>query len=70
MIGIGLFEFGIALAKAPLGINALVFGIAERSLVPFGLHHAFYAPLWFTSAGGSFNIDLPMFFGGHTTGQT
>lgn len=22
-------------------------------MVPFGLHHAFYAPLWFTSAGGS-----------------
>ncbi|GHU32377.1 hypothetical protein FACS1894166_05570 [Bacilli bacterium] len=44
------------LGKAPLGINSLFFGFFERTLVPFGLHHAFYAPLWYTSAGGS--IDL------------
>ncbi|WP_335872519.1 glucose-specific PTS transporter subunit IIBC [Bacillus sp. 2205SS5-2] len=26
---------------------AFVFGVIERSLIPFGLHHIFYAPFWF-----------------------
>ncbi|MDC4183635.1 PTS transporter subunit IIABC [Mycoplasma bradburyae] len=33
--------------------NSLFFGYIERALVPFGLHHAFYTPLWYSSAGGS-----------------
>jgi PTS system glucose-specific IIC component len=36
---------GNYLGQAPYGINSFVFGFIERSLVPFGLHHAFYAPL-------------------------
>ncbi|MFY4773511.1 glucose-specific PTS transporter subunit IIBC [Metabacillus sp. RGM 3146] len=28
-------------------LAALIFGIIERSLIPFGLHHIFYAPFWF-----------------------
>lgn len=52
-IGIGLEEFGKALGDAPGGINSFVFGFFERILVPFGLHHAFYSPLWYTSVGGS-----------------
>jgi glucose PTS system EIICBA or EIICB component len=36
---------------------AFVFGVIERSLIPFGLHHIFYSPFWFefgqyTSAAG------------------
>ncbi|MCG3398633.1 glucose-specific PTS transporter subunit IIBC [Staphylococcus massiliensis] len=30
-----------------LTLTTLVFGIIERSLIPFGLHHIFYAPFWF-----------------------
>lgn len=26
---------------------AFIFGIIERALIPFGLHHIFYAPFWF-----------------------
>jgi PTS system glucose-specific IIC component len=45
LVGIGLYAFGNALGSAPAGVNSFVFGLIQRSLVPFGLHHAFYAPL-------------------------
>jgi PTS system glucose-specific IIC component len=70
LIGLGLFAFGNALSSAPAGFNSFVFGIAERSLVPFGLHHAFYAPLWYTSAGGTFNLDSHIFINGVVTANT
>ncbi|RXK19149.1 glucose-specific PTS transporter subunit IIBC [Macrococcus sp. DPC7161] len=28
-------------------LTTFIFGIIERSLIPFGLHHIFYAPFWF-----------------------
>lgn len=28
-------------------LAAFIFGIIERSLIPFGLHHIFYSPFWF-----------------------
>lgn len=28
-------------------LAAFIFGIIERSLIPFGLHHIFYAPFWY-----------------------
>jgi len=28
-------------------LAAFVFGVIERSLIPFGLHHIFYTPFWF-----------------------
>lgn len=28
-------------------LTALVFGMVERALIPFGLHHIFYSPFWF-----------------------
>ena len=56
LFGLGLIYFGKSIGQAPLGINSFIFGYTERSLVPLGLHHAFYAPLWYTSAGGT--IDL------------
>ncbi|AHI52430.1 PTS system glucose-specific IIBC component [Spiroplasma culicicola AES-1] len=52
-IGLGLEWFGTNSGKLPVGLDSLVYEIIERSLVPFGLHHVFYAPLWWTSAGGS-----------------
>ena len=48
------------------GINALgslvlssgyagtwIYGILERALIPFGLHHVFYLPFWQTAVGGT-----------------
>ncbi len=34
-----------------------VYGIIERALIPFGLHHVFYMPFWQTELGGSMLID-------------
>ena len=34
----------------------LVYGIIERALIPFGLHHVFYTPFWQTSLGGTMEI--------------
>ena len=33
-------------------IASFIFGIIERSLIPIGLHHVFYLPLWQTDIGG------------------
>ncbi len=52
ILGTLIEQFGKALVGMPFGTDSLVFGIVERSLIPFGLHHAFYTPLWYTSAGG------------------
>jgi len=52
-IGVGLEWFGTNTGKLPTGVDSLIYEIIERSLIPFGLHHVFYAPLWWTSAGGS-----------------
>ncbi len=34
-----------------------IYGIIERALIPFGLHHVFYVPFWQTEIGGSMMID-------------
>ena len=34
-----------------------IYGIIERALIPFGLHHVFYMPFWQTDLGGSMLID-------------
>jgi PTS system glucose-specific IIC component len=53
-IGFGMAWFGNNSGKLPAGLDSFAFGYIERALIPFGLHHVFYAPLWWTSAGGSF----------------
>ncbi|ADE19812.1 PTS transporter subunit IIABC [Mycoplasma crocodyli] len=60
-IGKGLSTFGNYLGKVPYGFESFIFGFLERSLVPFGLHHAFYAPLWYTQAGGDLYTALNNF---------
>ncbi|WP_052663405.1 PTS transporter subunit IIABC [[Mycoplasma] testudinis] len=50
---LGIIGVGLGTLAANGGANALIFGFIERSLVPTGLHHAFYSPLWYTAAGGS-----------------
>lgn len=56
LIGMGLTYFGNALGSNLVGFNSFIFGYVERALVPFGLHHAFYVPLWQSSVGGSLNL--------------
>ncbi|MBQ3100435.1 MAG: PTS transporter subunit EIIC [Clostridia bacterium] len=34
-----------------------IYGIIERALIPFGLHHVFYMPFWQTELGGVAIID-------------
>lgn len=34
-----------------------IYGILERALIPFGLHHVFYMPFWQTELGGAMVID-------------
>ena len=34
-----------------------IYGIIERALIPFGLHHVFYMPFWQTELGGAMIID-------------
>ncbi len=38
-------------------IGTWIYGIIERALIPFGLHHVFYMPFWQTEVGGSMVID-------------
>ncbi|MGN0203117.1 MAG: glucose PTS transporter subunit IIA [Coprococcus sp.] len=33
--------------------GTFLYGLLERALIPFGLHHVFYIPFWQTSVGGS-----------------
>ncbi len=37
--------------------GTLIYGIIERALIPFGLHHVFYMPFWQTAVGGTAVID-------------
>lgn len=32
------------------------YGLMERALIPFGLHHVFYLPFWQTSVGGTMEV--------------
>ena len=34
-----------------------IYGILERALIPFGLHHVFYMPFWQTAVGGTAVVD-------------
>jgi glucose PTS system EIICBA or EIICB component len=43
----GLNAFSNNMVDANLTLSAFIFGVIERSLIPFGLHHIFYAPFWF-----------------------
>jgi len=43
----GLNAFSQNMVHANLTISAFIFGVIERSLIPFGLHHIFYSPFWY-----------------------
>lgn len=57
-IGYAFNWIGTNSGKIPFGFDSFIFGFIERSLVPFGLHHAFYSPLWYTAAGADVASEL------------
>ncbi|VBB09361.1 phosphotransferase system eiib cysteine phosphorylation site [Lucifera butyrica] len=44
-------------------VGTFLFGCIERALIPFGLHHVFYIPIWQTALGGSMEVAGKMYFG-------
>jgi PTS system D-glucosamine-specific IIC component len=36
--------------------GTFLFGLVKRALIPFGLHHVWYTPFWYTELGGVFNV--------------
>ncbi len=64
----GLNAFSHSMIESNRTVAAPVFGIVERSLIPFGLHHIFYAPFWFefgsyvNKAGELVRGDQKIFF--------
>ncbi|MDE6687944.1 MAG: PTS transporter subunit EIIC, partial [Lachnospiraceae bacterium] len=55
-VQIGISKLG-GLVLSSGYIGTWIYGILERALIPFGLHHVFYMPFWQTELGGSMTID-------------
>lgn len=64
----GLNTFSHNMIDANKTLTAFVFGVIERALIPFGLHHIFYNPFWYqfgeyvNKAGQLVNGDQTIFF--------
>lgn len=64
----GLDTFSHFMLDTNQTLAAFVFGVIERALIPFGLHHIFYAPFWFefgeyvNAAGELVRGDQAIFF--------
>lgn len=64
----GLTHFSRNMIDTNKTLAAFVFGVIERSLIPFGLHHIFYNPFWYqfgeymNAAGKVVNGDQSIFF--------
>ncbi len=37
-------------------VGTWIYGVMERALIPFGLHHVFYLPFWQTAVGGTMEV--------------
>ena len=48
----GIYAVG-GLVRGSGYFGTLIYGVMERALIPFGLHHVFYIPFWQTGVGGS-----------------
>ncbi len=65
----GLNHFSYYVIDANRTVAAFIFGLIERSLIPFGLHHIFYSPIWYefgqwtNAAGETFRGDQRIFMG-------
>ncbi|WP_449622855.1 glucose-specific PTS transporter subunit IIBC [Robertmurraya sp. Marseille-Q9965] len=63
----GLNAFSQNMVHANLTVSAFIFGVIERALIPFGLHHIFYSPFWYefgqyvTAAGETVRGDQRIF---------
>ena len=58
-----------SIVKANTPLAVFIYGIVERSLIPFGLHHIWNAPFFFTLNVGGWedcNGILTCFFAGHS----
>ena len=64
----GLTYFSRNMIDTNKTLAAFIFGVIERALIPFGLHHIFYNPFWFqfgeyiNKAGHVVNGDQSIFF--------
>ncbi len=56
MIQRGIYSLGGLVLNSGYA-GTLIYGIIERALIPFGLHHVFYMPFWQTGLGGTAIID-------------
>ncbi len=52
----GIAQLGQLVLKSGYA-GTWIYGILERALIPFGLHHVFYMPFWQTELGGGMLID-------------
>lgn len=52
----GIFSLGEFVLRSGY-FGTFAYGVIERALIPFGLHHVFYLPFWQTGLGGSLMID-------------
>ena len=67
VVGIAMFYIWPVVQNGIAALGALVlasgyagtfiYGLLERALIPFGLHHVFYMPFWQTAVGGTAIID-------------
>ncbi len=56
VIQLGISKLG-ALVLSSGYAGTWIYGIIERALIPFGLHHVFYMPFWQTGVGGEMVVD-------------
>ena len=52
----GMYSLGV-LVSASKYAGTFIYGVIERALIPFGLHHVFYMPFWYTGLGGTAVVD-------------
>lgn len=51
----GIYAVGDVVRGSGYG-GTMIYGIMERALIPFGLHHVFYLPFWQTAVGGTAEV--------------
>ncbi len=51
----GIYAVGDVVLKSGY-VGTWVYGLMERLLIPFGLHHVFYLPFWQTAVGGTLEV--------------
>ena len=52
----GIYAVG-GLVRSSGYFGTFIYGLMERALIPFGLHHVFYIPFWQTGVGGSMVVN-------------